>query len=60
MVLKEGQLVSAATLRAFVNERLAPYKTPHSTAFIAELPKTVGTKIQRFKLRDAEDNAKPS
>ena len=60
VVLKDGQLVDETTLRAFVKERLAPYKTPRSIEFIAELPKTASGKIQRFKLRDVENNAKPS
>ena len=60
VVLKDGQLVDETTLRAFVKERLAPYKTPRSIEFIAELPKTASGKIQRFKLRDVENSAKPS
>ena len=54
VVLKAGQSASEADLKAFVKDRLAPYKYPRSIEFIAELPKTATGKIQRFKLRDSE------
>ena len=54
VVLKAGQTVTEAELKAFVKDRLAPYKYPRSIEFIAELPKTATGKIQRFKLRDIE------
>jgi benzoate-CoA ligase family protein len=38
-------------LKAFVKERLAPYKYPRWIEFLGELPKTATGKIQRFKLR---------
>jgi benzoate-CoA ligase len=56
VVLKAGQTASEAELKAFVKDRLAPYKYPRSIEFIAELPKTATGKIQRFKLRDLEAN----
>ena len=54
VVLKAGETCDDATLKAFVKERLAPYKYPRFIEFIAELPKTATGKIQRFKLRDLE------
>jgi benzoate-CoA ligase len=54
VVLKPGQQASDAELKAFVKERLAPYKYPRQIAFIAELPKTATGKIQRFRLREQE------
>ena len=54
VVLKDGQACDAATLQAFVKDKLAPYKYPRQVAFVAELPKTATGKIQRFKLRDAQ------
>ena len=54
VVLKAGQTATEAELKAFVKDRLAPYKYPRSIEFIAELPKTATGKIQRFKLRDLE------
>jgi benzoate-CoA ligase len=54
VVLKAGQSASEADLKAFVKDRLAPYKYPRSIEFITELPKTATGKIQRFKLRDNE------
>ena len=54
VVLKAGQSATEAELKAFVKDRLAPYKYPRSIEFIAELPKTATGKIQRFKLRDSE------
>jgi benzoate-CoA ligase family protein len=38
-------------LRAFVKDRLAPYKYPRWIEFVPELPKTSTGKVQRFKLR---------
>ena len=38
-------------LRAFVKDRLAPYKYPRWIEFVPELPKTSTGKIQRFRLR---------
>jgi benzoate-CoA ligase len=54
VVLKNGQTANEAELKAFVKDRLAPYKYPRSIEFLAELPKTATGKIQRFKLRDLE------
>ena len=41
-------------LKAFVKERLAPYKYPRFIEFVDELPKTATGKIQRFRLRERE------
>ncbi len=54
VVLKSGQQVGQDDLKAFVKERLAPYKYPRVIEFVAELPKTATGKIQRFKLRERE------
>jgi benzoate-CoA ligase len=54
VVLKAGEQVSEEELKAFVKDRLAPYKYPRHIEFISELPKTATGKIQRFKLREWE------
>jgi benzoate-CoA ligase len=54
VVLKAGQTASEAELKAFVKERLAPYKYPRFIEFVADLPKTATGKIQRFRLRALE------
>ena len=54
VVLKEGGHADEAELKAFVKDRLAPYKYPRLIEFVAELPKTATGKIQRFKLRERE------
>jgi benzoate-CoA ligase family protein len=41
----------ADELKAFVKNKLAPYKYPRWVEIVAELPKTATGKIQRFKLR---------
>ncbi len=56
VVCKAGHAVSEAELKAFVKEKLAPYKYPRMIEFLPELPKTATGKIQRFKLRDIERN----
>jgi benzoate-CoA ligase len=54
VVLKDGYQASAeldAELKAFVKDKIAPYKYPRWIEFVSELPKTATGKIQRFKLR---------
>ncbi len=41
----------ADELKAFVKDKIAPYKYPRWIEFVGELPKTATGKIQRFKLR---------
>ena len=56
VVLKPGQHAGEDELKAFVKDRLAPYKYPRHIEFIAELPKTATGKIQRFRLRERESH----
>ena len=56
VVLKDPARASdelAGELRAFVKDKIAPYKYPRWIDFVVELPKTATGKIQRFKLRQA-------
>ena len=56
VVLADGFLPSEVLtneLKTFVKSRLAPYKYPRWIEYVADLPKTVTGKIQRFKLRAA-------
>ncbi len=57
VVLKAGGEATDAELKAFVKDKLAPYKYPRLIEFVAELPKTATGKIQRFKLREREARA---
>jgi benzoate-CoA ligase len=57
VVLKDGAQATADELKAFVKDKLAPYKYPRQIAFVKDLPKTATGKIQRFKLRDQESSA---
>ncbi len=54
VVLKNGAEAFADELKAFVKDKLAPYKYPRQIEFLADLPKTATGKIQRFKLRELE------
>ena len=54
VVLKPGGTATEDELKAFVKDKLAPYKYPRQIAFVPDLPKTATGKIQRFKLRDQE------
>lgn len=54
VVRKGDKQVSDEELKAFVKERLAPYKYPRFIEFVDELPKTATGKIQRFRLRERE------
>ena len=58
VVLKPGASADEDELKAFVKERLAPYKYPRFIEFLAELPKTATGKIQRFRLRELESGRK--
>jgi benzoate-CoA ligase len=57
VVLKDDQSATEDELKAFVKERLAPYKYPRFIEFVDELPKTATGKIQRFRLREREQHA---
>ena len=57
VVLADGQQASEDELKAFVKDRLAPFKYPRFIEFIDELPKTATGKIQRFRLREREMGA---
>ena len=62
VVLKDAKQAGdalAAELQAFVKSRLAPHKYPRQIDFLAELPKTATGKIQRFRLREAQQQASP-
>jgi benzoate-CoA ligase len=54
VVLKPGAEADEAALKAFVKDKLAPYKYPRQITFVDDLPKTATGKIQRFRLRDQE------
>ncbi len=54
VVLRPGGEVDDAGLKHFVKDRLAPYKYPRAIEFVDELPKTATGKIQRFRLREKE------
>jgi benzoate-CoA ligase len=58
IVLKSGQNLTPEEVKAFVKERLAPYKYPRFIEFVSELPKTATGKIQRFRLRNLEKQAR--
>ena len=56
VILKNGQPPGddalAAELKAFVKDRITPYKYPRWIVFTADLPKNAAGKIQRYKLRE--------
>ena len=57
VVLREGagDPALAGELQEFVKARIAPYKYPRAIEFVSELPRTQTGKLQRFKLRSAEE-----
>ena len=59
VVLKAGAQATDAELKAFVKDKLAPYKYPRLIEFVNDLPKTATGKIQRFKLRAMETQPTP-
>jgi long-chain acyl-CoA synthetase len=58
VVLKESQSATAAELRDFCRERLAPYKVPTRIEFRPELPKTqVGKILRRVLVAEEKQKA---
>jgi 2-aminobenzoate-CoA ligase len=54
VVLREGATpdgAKAAELQDFTRQSIAPYKYPRLVEFVAELPKTISGKTQRYRLR---------
>jgi len=51
VVLRPGTTLTEEELRDFARERLAGFKVPKGTTFVAELPKTATGKIQKYVLR---------
>ena len=47
----------ALELQEFVKRELAPYKYPRAIEFVAELPRTLTGKLQRFRLRSGSSGS---
>jgi 2-aminobenzoate-CoA ligase len=59
VVLRPGYIGDAAlvkTLQDFVKQRIAPYKYPRAIEFCAALPRAGTGKIQRYRLRQQEQD----
>ena len=58
VVLKEGQSATAAEIRDYCKERLAPYKVPSLIEFRTELPKSqVGKTLRRVLVEEEKRKA---
>lgn len=60
VILKEGAEPSEKTARKlqdFVKSAIAPYKYPREIEFVEALPRTPTGKLQRFRLREKEEEA---
>lgn len=57
VVLRPGSKATAAELKTFCRDRLAPYKVPAKYEFVPELPKTQIGKVLHRVLRQAEDKS---
>jgi long-chain acyl-CoA synthetase len=57
VVLRPGHTVSAAELKTFSRDKLAPYKVPAKYEFVSELPKTQIGKVLYRVLRQTEDKS---
>ncbi len=51
VVLLPGAIADEAAIRAFVGDRLAPFKVPAHVRFVASIPRTAGGKIRRAEVR---------
>ncbi len=54
IILRAGESLSGAEMKAFCRDRLAPYKVPAKYEFVSELPKTQIGKVLRRVLRQQE------
>jgi long-chain acyl-CoA synthetase len=52
VVLREGQKATAAELRSYCRERMAPFKVPSYIEFRTDLPKTMIGKVLRRALKE--------
>jgi acyl-CoA synthetase (AMP-forming)/AMP-acid ligase II len=50
VILREGEKATEQQLRAFLSERLAPFKVPRKIVFLYEIPKGSTGKLQRIGL----------
>ena len=57
VVLRPGSTATAAELKSFCREKLAPYKVPSKYEFVTELPKTQIGKVLYRVLRQTEDKS---
>lgn len=60
VILRNGSDANAETvkeLQDFVKEQIAPFKYPRAIDFVDDLPRTETGKVQRFKLRQQEEEA---
>jgi long-chain acyl-CoA synthetase len=53
VVLREGKTATAAELRSYCRERMAPFKVPSSIEFRTDLPKTMVGKVLRRALKES-------
>ena len=51
VVLKEGETCEAEEIKAYCQGRIAHYKIPAHIRFVADFPKTVTGKVQKYLLR---------
>lgn len=58
VVLRPGMRASPIELRAFLSERLAPFKVPRRVYILDQLPKVMTGKISRRQLRESLGAAK--
>jgi 2-aminobenzoate-CoA ligase len=62
VVLRDGlprDGAMAKALQDYVKQQIAPYKYPRAVEFMDSLPRTESGKVQRFKLRQTEDQQLP-
>ncbi|MDH3674393.1 MAG: long-chain fatty acid--CoA ligase, partial [Anaerolineae bacterium] len=52
LMLVPGETATAAEIRSFCRERLAPYKQPRKIVFRDDLPKSLVGKVLRRRLRE--------
>jgi fatty-acyl-CoA synthase len=56
--LRPGQEATEAEIRAFCQGQIAYYKIPEHVRFVDDFPATLSGKIQKYKIREFEIEAR--
>jgi fatty-acyl-CoA synthase len=56
--IKDGAVVDEEEIRAYCRQKLAHFKVPQHVRFVESFPTTLSGKVQKFKMRQLEIEAR--